>query len=408
MAVGGDVVQKTIGVRFRHARVGVNTRASEVDREQLAQRLCLVALAAATGVVFLRVTRELHGKQAELGVLAASWLLAGLLLATLLGQHTGKRSRNHRSALLAGQIFLTYVPLLIFDEVWLSMLGLLAGVVLVALPRPGGLMGAALITATGPLTIFALPVSNHTAFECGARTVVVGLVVYGIVRLSSVAAQAHVLRGQSARLAVHRERIRMARDLHDLLGSTLSAITIRSEAAALSPGDPVANRREFLQIAELARQSLNEVRSMVRDQVSLSLSHELEAARMALDAAAVQVRISREGPNLPTAAENCLGTVLREAVTNVLRHSQARTCSIAVRCVDGTAELSVENDRADVRDRSYGGGGLENLATRVTAMGGTLHSSGYAPDGFRLVAVLPLAAATHRGPEAFEPVPAAP
>lgn len=402
------MVQRTVLSGLSRSRTRARAAvAPEVDRERLAQRLCLVALAAAVGVVFIRVARELHGRQAEFGLLAASWLLAGLLLVTLLGQHAKRRSPACRSALLGGQILLTYAPLLVFDEIWLSMLGLLAGVVLVALPRPNGLVGAALVTATGPLVVFALPVDNNTALEVGARTVVVGLVVYGIVRLSSVAAQAHALRGQSARLAVHRERVRIARDLHDLLGSALSAIAVRGEAAARGTSNPIASRGEFLQIAELARRTLDEVRGMVRDEVSLTLSHELEAARMALDAATVQVRISREGPNLPADVENCLSAVLREGVTNVLRHSQARTCSIMIRCTDGRADLSVENDGVGPRDVTYDGSGLPNLAARVTMMGGTLHASACAADGFRLHTALPVAAAPHGSPRTSGPLPAA-
>ncbi|WP_416986026.1 sensor histidine kinase [Streptomyces sp. T028] len=362
---------------------------AEVDRERLAQRLCLVALAAAAGIVFIRMARELQGRQVQSGLLAVSWLLAGLLLVTLLGQYAKRRSPGYRSLLLAGQVLLTYVPVLIFDEIWLSVLGLLAGVVLVALPRPNGLVGAALVTATGPLAVFALPVSNRTALEVGVRTVVVGLVVYGVVRLSSVAAQAHALRWQSARLAVHRERVRIARDLHDLLGSALSAIATRSETAAREPDDPATNREHFLDIAELARRALGEVRDMVRDQVSLALAQELESARTALDTAAIRVRISREGPNLPPDLENCLSAVLREGVANVLRHSQARACSITVRCTDDTAELTVENDGVEPRGVSHGHGGLGNLAARVAVMGGALRASVCGAEGFRLRVVVP-------------------
>ncbi|SCK20662.1 two-component system, NarL family, sensor histidine kinase DesK [Streptomyces sp. AmelKG-E11A] len=369
-------------------------RARDVSpRAPLVSRLTLVALAAVTGIMFLHMWTGLDGLDLDHRTTAVSVLIAVLLLITLLGQYARRHPHWRRMLLLVAQAALTYLPVLLFQEIWLSVLGLLLGASLASLPRPAGLIAAAMVTVSGPVVIFLLPVDNRTAVGVAARTLVVGLVVYGIVRLASVAVQAHAARTQTARAAVQRERARMAQDLHDLLGAALSAIAVRGEAAARTTDDPAAARREFVAIAELARQAHHDVRGVARDRVSLSLGRELASARAALEAAEVRVRVTQDGPRVPAAVGTCFGAVLRECLSNVLRHSQARVCSITLRHGDGTAELTVENDGVPVRPApgAHDGTGLTSLAVRVTALGGSLTVSGPRAGGlFRVVARVPV------------------
>ncbi|GAA3482020.1 sensor histidine kinase [Streptomyces yanii] len=313
-----------------------------------------------------------------------------MLLAVVLGQYAKRRSHRRGLLLLTAQTILTYLPVLVFKEVWLSALGLLLGAALAFLPRPAGLVAAAAVAASGPLVIFALPVDNRTAVYVAARTVVIGLVVYGIVRLASVAAQAHAMRHQSARLAVHRERTRVAQDLHDILGSALSTIAVKSEVAGRL-SDPVAMRAELVEIAGLARQAVGEVRGMARDHIALSFAEELAAAHAALEAAGIDVRLRDCRPALPAGLENCLGAALREGVTNILRHSAARLCTLEVTEAEGAVKLSIENDGVSVTNNldERHGSGLSNLAIRAATLGGVLTYGPTAP-GFRIAISVPV------------------
>ncbi|MFE7332902.1 MULTISPECIES: sensor histidine kinase [Streptomyces] len=366
------------------------SRPDGTDRGSIAARLSLIGLSAATALTFLAVWHDLEGHELGRSAVALGILAPGMLLAVVLGQYAKRRSHRRGLLLLTAQTILTYLPVLVFKEVWLSALGLLLGAALAFLPRPAGLVAAAAVAASGPLVIFALPVDNRTAVYVAARTVVIGLVVYGIVRLASVAAQAHAMRHQSARLAVHRERTRVAQDLHDILGSALSTIAVKSEVAGRL-SDPVAMRAELVEIAGLARQAVGEVRGMARDHIALSFAEELAAAHAALEAAGIDVRLRDCRPALPAGLENCLGAALREGVTNILRHSAARLCTLEVTEAEGAVKLSIENDGVSVTNNldERHGSGLSNLAIRAATLGGVLTYGPTAP-GFRIAISVPV------------------
>src|SRR4051794_5740274 len=154
-------------------------------------------------------------------------------------------------------------------------------------------------------------------------------------------------RGVQLQLAVAEERLRFSRDLHDVMGRNLSAIAVKSQLA----GELVRRNRpeaaeEVAGIGRLAEESLREVRAVVRGHRSTDLAGELAGARSVLRAAGVVCTVHGEtaGPTLPGEAQTAFGWVAREAVTNVLRHSQATSCTITLRTADGTAELQVLND----------------------------------------------------------------
>jgi two-component system sensor histidine kinase DesK len=198
-------------------------------------------------------------------------------------------------------------------------------------------------------------------------------------------------RGVQAQLAVAEERLRFARDLHDVMGRNLSAIAVKSQLAAelVRRGrDGAAD--ELADISRVAEESLREVRDVVRGYRRTDLPGELAGARSVLRAAGVTVTVTGEedAVALPEPVQTALGWVVREAVTNVLRHSRASWCSVELRAVGGEAELRVANDGARGTETTWGNG-LTGLAERLAATGGRL-SAGPDGDRFVLAATVPV------------------
>ncbi|GAA3036294.1 hypothetical protein GCM10020000_12370 [Streptomyces olivoverticillatus] len=226
-----------------------------------------------------------------------------------------------------------------------------------------------------------------------------GLVVYGLSLLSQVIRELHDTRSELARMAVAQERLRFARDLHDLLGYSLSSITLKSELIRrLIPTQPQQAVEEVAEVLTISRQSLADVRTVASGYREMSLEQEIASARSVLTAAEVDVRAEVTLHPVSSEVDTVLATVLREAVTNVLRHSRADRCVITVARADhGRVRLSVVNDGADPahRDASLdSGSGLGNLAARLQAVGGRLTFHHTDSCTFRLEAEAP---AEHTG-----------
>ena len=206
--------------------------------------------------------------------------------------------------------------------------------------------------------------------------------------LVSVNAELTEAREELARHAVAAERMRFARDLHDLLGHSLSLIALKSELAGrLAERDPVRARQEMADVEAAARRSLAEVRDAVSGYRQVNLVQALAEARSALSAAGIDLRARTEGDSLPAPVDAVLGWVVREATTNVLRHSGARSVSVdLVATGDGVALTVTDDGRGGAAPR---GTGLAGLAERVEALGGRLESGPADGRGFRLTAVVP-------------------
>src|SRR3989442_12805930 len=200
-------------------------------------------------------------------------------------------------------------------------------------------------------------------------------------------------REQMARLAVGEERLRFAGDLHDLLGHSLSVIALKSELAGrLIKTTPGLAAHEVEDIEQVARDALREVRDAVAGYRQPSLSAELAGAREALTAAGIELRAEGEHMPLPPAVEAVLAWAVREGVTNVMRHSQAKRCNIRITSRDGRVTVEVvDNGRGGTPEA---GSGLHGLRERVLERGGTLTAEPLPHEGFRLRATLPLAQPT--------------
>ena len=173
------------------------------------------------------------------------------------------------------------------------------------------------------------------------------------------------------RLAVTAERERIGRDLHDLLGHTLSLVAIKSELARrLVDRDPAAAERELGEIERVARQALSEVREAVTGIRTTALAGELASARLMLETADIAFVVDGVAVDLDNDAEAALAMGLREAVTNVQRHARATRVDVQLAALDGRAQLIVRDDgRGGAHAR---GNGLAGMAERLAALGGTL------------------------------------
>jgi two-component system sensor histidine kinase DesK len=189
-------------------------------------------------------------------------------------------------------------------------------------------------------------------------------------------------------LATLAERERIARDLHDLLGHTLTAIVLRAQLVA---ADPARAREEAAEIERTARAALGEIRDAVTGWRSASLETELEAARTALSSLGVEVVVRRDpGLVIVGSTEHELALALREAVTNVARHARARTCHIGVEARDGELRLVIADD--GIGGHAPEGNGLTGMRERIAALGGLVARTAAA--GTTVTIAVPLKVAT--------------
>ena len=202
-----------------------------------------------------------------------------------------------------------------------------------------------------------------------------GLDMIGFVRLSDALRELQRARGELARRAVMEERLRMARDLHDLLGHTLSLITLKSELAGrLLEKNPHAATEQVHEVERVARQALREVREAVAGYRQQTLRGELDGARQILEAAGIECTIEYELQPLPPGTDMVLAWVVREGVTNVIRHSRAQHCLIRITSSDEHVRAEISNDGHPRKEASTveWGSGLSGLAERVANEGGKL------------------------------------
>ncbi|GHO48051.1 sensor histidine kinase [Ktedonospora formicarum] len=298
-------------------------------------------------------------------------------------QVTRTRHRSHVSVLLLIVLSLQVAIFGILDDsAWLwSFLGVsaIAGAVL-----PMRLAGIIVVLLTA--IPFLITISTHGGFAgidwwwLIALMLLVrglGLDMIGVSRMGSAIRELHLTRQRLAHLKVEEERLRLARDLHDLLGQTLSVITLKSELARnLITEDPARCARELAEIEQVGRTTLREVRKTVADYRQPRLASELDGARQLLEAAGIESSIEAFAGELPQSLDSALAWTVREGVTNVIRHSRARHCWLRFERNQEYIGMEMLNDRpetegADVQTISQGSG-LIGLQERVGALGGSM------------------------------------
>ena len=191
-----------------------------------------------------------------------------------------------------------------------------------------------------------------------------------------------------ASTVVERERLRFAQDLHDLLGHTLSLIVVKAEVVRrLAPADPQRAAAEAAEIENIGRTALAEVREAVTGYRGHDFARELANARTVLADVGIDITVTGDGRPLGAAADDVFRWVLREAVTNVLRHSRATRCAVTVGTGPGGSTLTIDDD--GVGGYPNPGTGLRGLTERLARVGGTLHVGAAPGGGLRITARIP-------------------
>jgi len=199
-------------------------------------------------------------------------------------------------------------------------------------------------------------------------------------------------REEIARLAAAEERLRLARDLHDLIGQNLTVAVLKTElvSRALADDAPEGVREDLKDVATITRRSLDDIRSLVADYRQPHIADELEGAGAALRAAGIALSVEDSLGPVPDAVEAVLAWAIREGATNMLRHSRASHGRVRLQRRDGRAVLEVEDDGRGMAP-GRPGNGLRGIAERASAVGGTFEASeGARGGGTRLVLSLPL------------------
>lgn len=230
-------------------------------------------------------------------------------------------------------------------------------------PIIGGLGAVALLTAAAAEgwseDIFWLPVI----------IVSISLMMAGFGRTMAAMNQLRATQRQLEELAVERERGRMARDIHDILGHSLTVITVKAELAGrLVEADPGRAKTEISEVEELARGALADVRATVAGFRGVSVSGELAAARGALTAAGIEAQLPSSTETIAPERRELAGWVVREGVTNVVRHSGASVCRVRL----SPHEVEVADDGVGPIAATSSSTGLGGLRERVEAVGGRM------------------------------------
>ncbi|WP_229776022.1 sensor histidine kinase [Deinococcus ruber] len=325
--------------------------------------LAFMALLAFTGVWITIYTRRIWKRHQALIVLGFAACVLMYTLGLLVVGYDSATFLVYAGALIGYQASLrvgvwgmAIIVAALLTPGWIGTLGTL---------RPGlGHLGVVDLVQILVLTLVALW-GNHAAYR---QTI-------SSIRLARVQAE-------KEKLAADAERERIARDLHDLLGHTLSVIVLKSELARkLAERDPARAIAEIADVERISREALGEVRSAVRGYRGSGLSAELARSKVALDAAGVRLELDAPelnsgGLNLPAAVEYAMEMVLREAVTNIVRHAHARNAAVRVLREGQAFVLEVRDDGSSKSDSPHvEGTGLTSMRERVRATGGDVQVS---------------------------------
>jgi two-component system sensor histidine kinase DesK len=251
------------------------------------------------------------------------------------------------------------------------------------------------VAALGALIAWLRHAPGGDIWQVAYGSALAGLIVSIIFRFINAISELRRTREELAQSAVDAERLRFARDMHDLLGHTLSVMVVKAQVVRRLAGrDPEAATAQAADIEEIGRHALTEVRQAITGYRGRGLAPELAAAEAALTGAGFTVAVRQGGAELPSEVDALLGWVVREGVTNVIKHSGGHQCEIDVHHTDGEASVEIADDGAgaggSALDLPSGGHGLAGLTERIAAAGGTVQAGPRRGGGFRLAAVIPV------------------
>ncbi|HLU75792.1 MAG TPA: sensor histidine kinase [Nonomuraea sp.] len=323
------------------------------------------------------------------GLVLAAFVVS--YLATALGPPAFDQPARWTYPLLALTTVLGLVPPAVFGGVWLALPVFTVVLYGMILPPRAATAGIGAILAAEVAGGAAGGTDPAVIALYALQVVTIGLLFTRVRRTGVLARRLRDAQGEVARLAAADERLRIARDLHDLLGHSLSVIVLKAELAGRLAEDVPEVRREIGDIESVARKALAEVREAVAGYRQRRLAEEIDGAVAVLRAAGVEARTRLPGPPLPPRADALLAWAVREGVTNVVRHAGAAHCTIDVTYEEGTATLDIVDDGHGGARRDSGSG-LAGLAERVRDAGGVLEAGPGPEGGFRLRVQVPAGA----------------
>jgi two-component system sensor histidine kinase DesK len=279
------------------------------------------------------------------------------------------------------------------DVTWLTVTGIIGATYAAYLPRVPAVLGVLAAGAFGGVFALVAGADDGTALVYTFEPLVIGGFAYASGRRVELIQQLRATRRELARTAVAEERLRISRDLHDLLGHSLSVIAVKAELARrMLPVDAARAEREIGEVEAAARRALHELGDAVTGYRAPSLAVELVSARRALTAAGIRCALDApEEWDLPPEVDALLAWAAREGVTNVVRHSAAARCDLRLTIGTDTAALEVADDGrgpTEPEKGRAGGNGLPGLAERAAGLGGALSTD--TADGFRLRVSVPV------------------
>lgn len=288
-----------------------------------------------------------------------------------------------RLVVLAAMVMLT-VPMIIISGPPVTSLWIYVGVVGAVFFSLRTTLVVALVLAAGMVAVF-VATGDDVPWELALTLVALSLWMAGFANNIRLNMELRATRDELARAAVAAERSRIARDLHDILGHSLTAITVKAGLARrLIGSDPSAAAVEVADIERLARDSLADVRATTAGYRDVSLAGEIAVARSVLTAAGIHADVPTAVDEVNPTGRLVFGYVVREAVTNVVRHSGARRCSVTLT----PDSITVVDDGEGPRRAGGHGSGLRGLAERLSAVGGTLETASVDGGGFRVTATV--------------------
>ncbi|MGH3730604.1 MAG: sensor histidine kinase [Micromonosporaceae bacterium] len=334
------------------------------------------ALAITAGLAIWALQMR-HSLAAARGVRPAGWPLTLLALALLAGTPMWWFSVNWISAL--------WFPLA--SAVMVLRGRTAAALIAVALAAQGVIAaGATVLSGGGAVDVVAFTAYNMVFLGFG-----VGALYWSALLVNRIESL-FATRVDLARSAVSGERRRMSRDLHDLLGQSLSAISLKGDLALrLVPRDRDAAQREVRDIAGIVQQAQQGVRAIARAEHEVTFDTEFDGAVALLEAGGLQVHTRLELPPLTDPVNALFAWAVREATTNILRHSQAQRCWLTGHSDGGRLRLVIANDGAAglaPQDRPTSGSGLNGLAERAGDLAGQVRQEHHR-GRFRLVVEAP-------------------
>jgi len=328
----------------------------------------------------------------DLTVLAAVYLWLTLAIAPTSGpRETGRKTGIVERCVAIAAMAVLVVPLVYLvpeGGMWWHIMYAVVAAGLALPPVAAACVIAALVVAAMLAAWFLAGIADLRLLillAIGAGAIAVRL-------LALLVQQLRDARGELARRAADEERLRIARDLHDLLGHSLSLIVLESQLVGrIVRRSPVDAERKVAEIERAAREALQQVRSVVAGYRQPTLQGELSAARELLDASGVRTVVDDAVGPLPPNAERLLAWTIREAVTNVIRHSRARECVIRTHRDGDCAWVTIVDDGLGPSDsHAVAGSGLAGLAERAQAEAGRLTMGPGPSGGFSIALAVPI------------------